>query len=440
MATESKIKSDQIVLGENWSFWLWCFALIYMTAPLEIILTGSDPDRSLSNPLPFYNYTRLLVGGAAIYFAFTNKPRLHDLLMVLLPYLLLIFTYFLYGASIGDLKIVIFVTVAMLGGLATAVGAYASLGGARFAKCAFYMLVGAIVISVLTAVLMPSVGVHSGLDKSGGAGRAGEWRGAYLHKNFLGHVAGITTGLLICMGRRYMRLVAWAASLGLSLLCVFMSHSSSSLVLCVALPAIFYSLIAPRGWARVASVLASTLLILVILPYRDEIIGSALDLVGKKPTLSGRTGIWAVAEKVISDAPWFGGGLGYTSSIGFREHLIALFGVNNVHNAYLDAAINFGLVGGSIYFGIIVLILLRSWSIRLSPERDQARLLLTLLMAGWAVSGLSEVMATRPYGVIAQVGTVALVGMAGLIVSGRRVKRSMVPPMHVRGKPRADFR
>ncbi|WP_034835477.1 O-antigen ligase family protein [Endozoicomonas numazuensis] len=70
--------------------------------------------------------------------------------------------------------------------------------------------------------------------------------------------------------------------------------------------------------------------------------------INKDSTLNGRVPIWLSTLKHISDSPWIGHGLGYKmSNLWQGTHFIY------AHNYYLQSALNYGLLGFSLFAGII---------------------------------------------------------------------------------------
>jgi O-antigen ligase len=408
---------------EGWetaSFWWWCAALLYMTAPLEIILTGSDPDQGLSNPLPYYKYSRIFLSLFAIYFSNKNNKSFLILNSSALYILFFIFE-FIYASMFAESGSTLTFAMAVFSGIAVAYGAAVHLGSSRLAKCTLYMLIAAVGLSIITAVFLPTVGVHNGHDLTGGAGRAGEWRGLYLHKNALGHLSGITLGILLCHGRHFIKnIYVLLAAILASALCVIMSHSSSSIVLFITVPLFYYIIISPKGWGRVAMSISALFTLVVLVPYREDIISFALELVGKKENLSGRSSIWHLAREMLNENTLLGHGMGYTASPQFTLRVTSLFGVNNVHNAYLDIAINYGMVGLIAFLLAVGFIAAKAWTTPQPASRERARTFFLTLIGAWAISGMSEVMAVRSYGVIAQIGVISIMGLCAVTVRTKR--------------------
>ena len=420
VAVLQKITATSKEGRETANFWWWWAALLYMTAPLEIVLTGSDPDQGLSNPLPYYKYSRLLIGFIAIYFS-NKKIQSSAILKSSALYILFYIFEFVYAYVLAESAAALYFATSIFSGIAVAYGAAVSLGSNRLAKCTLYMLVTAVGLSIITAIFAPVIGVHSGHDLTGGAGRAGEWRGLYLHKNALGHLSGITLGILLCHGRHFIKnIYVLLAEIFSSALCVVMSHSSSSIVLCITVPLFYYIIISPKGWGRIAMSLSALFTLVVLIPYREDIISFALSLVGKKENLSGRSSIWHLARDMLNENMLLGHGMGYTSSPQFTLRLTSLFGVNNVHNAYLDTAINYGMIGLIALLSVIGFIVARAWATPQPANRERARTFFLTLIGAWAISGMSEVMAVRSYGIIAQIGVISVMGLCAVTVRTKR--------------------
>ncbi len=145
---------------------------------------------------------------------------------------------------------------------------------------------------------------------------------------------------------------------------------------------------------------------------RALILAAGLAALGRDTTLSGRTAIWRAAEALVRQRLLCGWGLNYSVSPEVAARLTALFGVNHVHNALLDVVMNLGLPGAAL----LALAVAGALAIRRRPGRNAAaaRSVLVLLTAGWLLSGLTEDMAVRADGPIAEIGLCALFGLYGL--------------------------
>lgn len=158
----------------------------------------------------------------------------------------------------------------------------------------------------------------------------------------------------------------------LAFLIQFMADSATSLVL--SLLGIFVLLTVKVFWVGVSTVthLRSTLLtsivvaalavaILILSMPQNSFIADFLGLVGKDPTLTGRTGIWEAAEYVSAQHPWFGIGLdgfwhpntGLAQTLNEVNH-VAPGAKISFHSAFWEVRVHLGYVGLACFIlGII---------------------------------------------------------------------------------------
>ena len=303
----------------------------------------------------------------------------------------------------------------LLAGLPTVVTAAAlavALRPGRVAQVLLQALAVAVLGSMAAALLLPHYGVAGPHDVMG-ASRPGDWRGLYGHKNTLGHVAGLAVGALASRSGRLVRpsRLRWAA-LGAAIVCVAASRSASGLVLAAALPVLDQLRARFRGPGRLALAGFALAAMAVTFAARAVILAAGLAALGRDATLSGRTAIWRAADELVRRRLLRGWGLNYSVSPEVAARLTALFGVNHVHSALLDVVINLGLLG-ALLLGLAVV---GALAIGRRPGRGDAaaRRALALLTAGWLLSGLTEDMAVRTEGPVAQFGLCALFGLYGL--------------------------
>lgn len=79
-------------------------------------------------------------------------------------------------------------------------------------------------------------------------------------------------------------------------------------------------------------------------------------------TLNTRTHIWTRAWDLVADSPLFGHGIGTG-----REAFLDEFGLGNSHNAFVETAVDAGLVGGVALAGLVVTVV--TSSLRLASRR-----------------------------------------------------------------------
>ena len=284
-----------------------------------------------------------------------------------------------------------------------------SLRPGRAAQALLQVLAVSSLASVLAVLLIPHWAVAGPQDVLG-ASAPGDWRGLYGHKNTLGHVAGLAAAALCARGGRLVRprWLRWAG-LASAVACVLASRSISGMALAAGLP-LLDRLLRSGGLVRACAAAFATAALAALFAARALVLSAGLAALGRDATLSGRTAIWRAAGELIGHRPLAGWGLDYSVSTGVQTRLTALFGVNHVHNAMLDVFINLGAVGlllaaaavlGALWTG-------SDGSQRVPRSDVAAAAALRLLVLGWLLSGVSEDMAVRADGPMAQIGLCAL--------------------------------
>lgn len=245
----------------------------------------------------------------------------------------------------------------------SAFGAYLA---ARFPGAALVRLLGAVLaaitlLSIAFALALPAYGLEHGLH-------AGLWRGIFAHKNELGRVMsfGATLWLLRVLygdGRRSINI----AFLALSVAVLILAGSSTFLVVFVAVG------VALAGIRLLQSGLGVVGLLLVVsgivvpagtvwlLANYERI----LALLGRDPTLTGRTAYWELARIAIERRPLLGygyGGFWQGGREGPASDFILAVGQNptHAHNGILDFWLTLGLVGVLLFVGSLGVNLVRA--------------------------------------------------------------------------------
>lgn len=205
------------------------------------------------------------------------------------------------------------------------------------------------VLSLLIAVVDPSRGIMSEIH-------VGAWRGIWAEKNYLG--ANMTKGLIACMcafAMRPARAWLWVPA---GLLCfglVLMSTSKTALLISVFAVALFFAIRLFRRFPIIripllyAIVASFSLFFVLILTIPEEMFG----LIGKDPTLTGRTDIWDLLLKAIKEKPWLGYGYGtfWMDPLGpsYEIQTILQWPVPTAHNGWLETCLSGGVVIVSVF-------------------------------------------------------------------------------------------
>lgn len=221
------------------------------------------------------------------------------------------------------------------------------------------------VINVAVAIAVPSMGVHPPVTELGEANpHAGAWRGLFDHKNDFGRMMALCASVLwIAAGtHRQWRLVCGGA-LALAYLGVAGSTSGQAAFLSVSVPATLYAVYRLRAVnpARRAMVLILAVPTLITGWFFSKLaFVFVLGLLGKDPTLTGRTEIWAGVLQALQGNMLLGGGFGSGwELVGERLFILTGISVGHAHNGYLDLVTDLGVLGlvAMVSFYVVLLVL-----------------------------------------------------------------------------------
>jgi O-antigen ligase len=195
-----------------------------------------------------------------------------------------------------------------------------------------------------------------GLDHS--PGHAGDWQGVFTQKNACGRIMVLATATLLCGSARTLLRPRRLAALALFLFVLFMSGSRGAWMIEAALLLLFALLTLARHSAQ-----RFRLVLAAVIPVAVLAIGAAavLDfprlapLLGRDPTLTGRTAIWSQVALFITQRPWLGYGYdafwrgmqGPSFQIAAAVHFV----VAHAHNGFLEIALELG-AAGFVLFGL----------------------------------------------------------------------------------------
>ncbi|WP_025732527.1 O-antigen ligase family protein [Carnimonas nigrificans] len=256
----------------------------------------------------------------------------------------------------------------------------------RFETIINALFAGAAVLllfNILLCLWYPALGVDHGKFY-------GSWEGVFDQKNILGRltVFATITALMrtICLKKGYLVTIIIVA---LAIWCCLNSDSRTSLMLCFLSVVIFafvqmcQLLAAFKNWFSNQFVLLSLLLLVVCLgaiaalstPYNLQTGYDGIILFGKHISLTGRLTIWAYALSHLADhSLLFGYGLdGFWTPRHFEEYG-AIFPTNNFypndsHNGLVDLMVNMGVIGGALYIGILVSLMVWATPVRSIIDR-----------------------------------------------------------------------
>lgn len=222
--------------------------------------------------------------------------------------------------------------------------------------------------SLVAGLLFPSFAVHQEDQFE----LLGSWKGVAYHKNGLGQIAAV--GVMVwtyrwAVGKNQAGVCA--LGVGLSLLMLLKSRSSTSLLLAIIASSVLLMQLRPmvrvgrNGGAilSAAFITLAPLLVLVLLAASggaNSVAEGFANIFGKDATFSGRTFIWAEMLDEIALHPWLGFGFssfwGDVLAQGPEAAAISLklgWTVPNAHNGYLDVLNELGLIGLGLFLAFV---------------------------------------------------------------------------------------
>jgi len=206
------------------------------------------------------------------------------------------------------------------------------------------------VIAALSSLLIVAVAPQTGLDQYGHVGAV---KGIFTHKNTCGAFMLIlmTPAFFLPRTSTLKRLGAWAYGLLCALL-VALSQSRTYWILLILLLIVAGGLPALRKFKSYDAVFIAVTSVIAAVPlgwllYAN--FSALVEIIGKDPSISGRTMIWQAVLAAIAKRTLLGYGyMAFFSSAaaGRRDLALAVgFSVNHAHNGYLAVWLDLGLIG-----------------------------------------------------------------------------------------------
>jgi O-antigen ligase len=215
-------------------------------------------------------------------------------------------------------------------------------------------------------LLAPNLSIHLATDAQEPA-LAGDWRGAFGHKN----VAAAVMSMLLFLGIYITRSGAWlsgTAIIGLASLFLFYSSGKSSLTLCFAVLLLTSLTAVVRSfWLRAVMFLVPLVLLnlLSVGTVMSESLAEIAKMLPLDASFTGRTDIWTFAVQSLQQRlPTGYGFAAFWGSSSIRDlpegKEWAAFAAHS-HNGYLDTALAMGLPGLGLLVAALVVAPLRDF-------------------------------------------------------------------------------
>lgn len=215
-------------------------------------------------------------------------------------------------------------------------------------------------ITLFVALTNPPRGIMSDIHP-------GAWRGPWAEKNYLGGIMAKGFAVSLCAFAMFpKRAWIWIPTGMLCFMLMLLSTSKTSLLAGMGCFAIFLVvrvfrrfpfLRIPVIWIVVAGTAALVLLLSVGFEW-------ALSLIGKDPTLTGRTDIWILLGRAIEQKYWFGYGYStfWMDPLGpsYETRTVLQWDVPTAHNGWLDSWLSGGFVIIALFSTLLFLTILKS--------------------------------------------------------------------------------
>ena len=231
----------------------------------------------------------------------------------------------------------------------------------------------------------------SGLQEDAEIQKQTGWRGLFVHKNAFGWVASLMLAVALSTWTR----ARWrlpTAVCALAVIGLLGAKSGTSLVAgaCVLGHVLIYRALQGRvSWGLSVLWQVSYLVGLVLLS--QLVMPVVLDILGKDPTLTGRTEIWGIYIEHALEHPWFGQGPGtFSGKSVVTEALLNQLGhlgeIYTPHNMYIAVLGDAGVLG-LLTFLVTVFLLVFGLGHQLHPLCANAIASLGVL---FLISGMAE--------------------------------------------------
>lgn len=252
------------------------------------------------------------------------------------------------------------------------------------------------VASIFAALVLPQYGLTALI------GYEGAWRGATTHKNALGGaMAALVLQTYIAVRGRAIKPRAGILIGIFALIVMIMTKSGSSvfaLTITFTLYMLFQFIMRIRSKSAklivIFFVISLMPLLLLLQGYLDEI----LILVGRDPTLTGRTEIWTLVWELIQANPWTGYGNNFwatESPLRASIWLTLQWAAPHAHNMFLDIWFQTGVIGISVFTVTIVVGLYRA-SLILFSKQSRLELIWPIIIYTTLFRGITETAMVEP--------------------------------------------
>ena len=253
------------------------------------------------------------------------------------------------------------------------------------------ILVGSILAQVLAPGFFPSSAGVGTNDADPDA-----WIGAFLHKNDFGHFIALAALVFLVRTHHSMRgRIFQIVFVMLSFVAIVKAHSSTGLASMVLMIVCIFWVFKTFPWttrARKLALLVGAVVAVPLILLFSQGVDAVTGLLGRDATFSGRTVLWRMSIGSALRQPFLGYGYDayWTSTTeAIRINYALGWDAPHAHNAYIELALELGLIG-LIAFLIAVIAILRR-AVRFIPKNvGRERMWPLAYMVFCLVYGLTE--------------------------------------------------
>lgn len=244
--------------------------------------------------------------------------------------------------------------------------------------------------SIIVIAALPAYGTHQFGEY------VGLWRGLYAQKNTFGATMAMAAFVIfLCPKYTSRERLLGRIFVVLCLFLMLMSQSRAAWIsfACVCVVAMAVWRASGRGPKTSVKIFLLTLssIVVGVVIFKNAI--PLLELIGKDPTLTGRTDVWALALDRAADRPVLGFGYRAYWIEGNKIRLMATESwadhINHGHNTYLDLFVELGYLG-ILGFVLILGTLLSKLFSRMRHEKDYVNIFAASIMAFILIRGAAE--------------------------------------------------
>lgn len=344
---------DRASAGEPSRIERWLFVIIMLVSIGLAHLGGGGEDSESGSPVAEVVWA--LAYALAIIGIFVERDVAFPLIRRSLPLLLIVAVAMLSTLWSYDPLLTLKRSFGLFGTTAIAFYLVSRYSLRAFLDTLILTINASAVISIALIILTPDLGIMSDMYQ-------GAWQGLFWEKNRLGgtmEIGIITMLLMLPSVRGRYRVYLWASVVLCSVLLIGARSATPIVALVVTL--LCLSVMFRLRRRKIGFAVALGCAAVAALAFCANVIGfelgDVLKLLGRDPTLTGRTEIWSYVLPYIDQRPMLGYGYQVFWEITgpVKRYLMQDLGWEpaSAHNGFLEVTLNFGFVGLILFIAFL---------------------------------------------------------------------------------------